>query len=98
MITVAWIDIPGVGEVNFLWDSGRFPVCVVRGDELNWQDWVQAVGSSLAVHYHELAWENRIQWSPANSMDWHKQQTGVYKVTGLEINWAEFGNEQSDNN
>lgn len=93
MICVAWIDVPGVGEINYLWDSGRFPVCVIRGEELSWRDYVQAFGSAGAVQYETLAWENRIEWSPAQSIDWHKKHAGVYEVTGEEIDWQTWGND-----
>ena len=93
MITVAWIEAPGVGELNYLWDSGRFPVVVLRGEELSWQDYVQAFGSAAALQYETLAWENRIGWCPAQSMDWHKKQAGVYEVTGEEINWHTWGDD-----
>ena len=85
MICVAWIKVPGDIEINYLWDSERCPVICIRGEELTWQEYVQAFGSAGAVQYEKLAWENRIEWSPVKTMRWHRAQAGVYEVRGEDI-------------
>ena len=96
MICVAWIKAPGDITVSFLWDSERFPVVVIRDDQLTWKEYLRVFGSAAAVQYEKLAWENRIEWVSDKPIYWHKEQAGVYEITDRDlskIDWETFGND-----
>lgn len=81
MICVGWVLTPGDIEISFLWDSERFPVVVIRDEQYDWEDYIEAFGTA-GLKYHQLAWEHRIQWTPSLPISWHKEQAGVAEGAG----------------